>query len=183
MESTAFLEELKALTSQEDLISAGREVNELNTRFEDYVIEEERKLQIALLDAEEKGEEIPENLELVQLKEAFREELKAFREKRKTLVDAKNAEESTNLAKKRTLINKLRETIQNEENIGAAFGSLKEIQESWKEIGDIPREKRDEIQTEYSRLIEDFFYNTLMMISLFFFYFAWQKLILKKQTV
>lgn len=36
---------------------------------------------------------------------------------------------------------------------------MKEIQESWKEIGDIPREKRDEIQSEYSRLIEDFFYN------------------------
>lgn len=31
--------------------------------------------------------------------------------------------------------------------------------------------------------IEDFFYNTLMMISLFFFYFAWQKLILKKQVI
>lgn len=159
MESTAFLEELKALTSQEDLILAGREVNELNTRFEDYMIEEERKLQIAQLDAQEKGEEIPENLELIKLKEAFREELKAFREKRKTVLDAKNAEESTNLSKKKTLINKLRETIQNEENIGAAFGALKEIQESWKEIGDIAREKRDEIQTEYSRLIEDFFYN------------------------
>lgn len=31
--------------------------------------------------------------------------------------------------------------------------------------------------------IEDFFYNTLMMISLFFFYFAWQKLVLKKQVL
>lgn len=31
--------------------------------------------------------------------------------------------------------------------------------------------------------LEDFFYNTLMMISLFFFYFAWQKLILKKQVL
>lgn len=31
--------------------------------------------------------------------------------------------------------------------------------------------------------IEDFFYNTLMMISLFFFYFAWQKLILRKQVL
>lgn len=31
--------------------------------------------------------------------------------------------------------------------------------------------------------LEDFFYNTLMMISLFFFYFAWQKLILKKQIL
>lgn len=159
MESTAFLEELNALVSQEDLISAGREVNELSARFEDYVIEEERKLQIAQLDAEEKGEEIPENSELVKLKESFREVLKDFREKRKAVIDSKNAEEITNLSKKKALINKLRETIQNEENIGAAFGALKEIQENWKEIGDIPREKRDEIQTEYSRLIEDFFYN------------------------
>lgn len=31
--------------------------------------------------------------------------------------------------------------------------------------------------------LEDFFYNTLMMISLFFFYFAWQKLILKRQVL
>lgn len=159
MESTAFLEELKALTSQEDLISAGREVNELNARFEDYVIEEERKLQIAQLDAEEKGEEIPENPELVKLKEAFREETKAFREKRKAIIESKNAEESANLSKKKAIITKLRAVIQNEENIGAAFGALKELQENWKEIGDIPRDKRDEIQTEYSRLIEDFFYN------------------------
>lgn len=163
MESTAFLDELKALTSQEDLISVGREVNELSARFEDYVIEEERKLQIAQMDAEEKGE-VPiavetENSELAKLKEAFKEELKSFREKRKAVVDSKNAEEATNLFKKKVLINKLRDVIQNEENIGAAFGALKEIQENWKEIGDIPREKRDEIQSEYSRLIEDFFYN------------------------
>lgn len=159
MENTAFLEELKNLTSSEELISINREVNELRTKFEDYVIEEERKLQIAQLDAQEKGEPIPENLELVNLKEAFFNELTSFKEKRKVLVDAKNAEEAANLAKKTGLVKKLRDIIQNEENIGAAFGGLKEIQETWKEIGDIPRDKRDEVQTEYSRLIEDFFYN------------------------
>lgn len=111
MENTAFLEELKNLTTQEDIISVGREVNELSAKFEDYVIEEERKLQIAQMDAEEKGEEIPEKPELTQLKEAFKEEVRTFREKRKTLIDAKNAEETTNLSKKKALINKLRETI------------------------------------------------------------------------
>lgn len=159
MENTAFLEELKALTSQEDLISVNREVNELRTKFEDYVIEEERKLQIAQLDAQDKGEEIPENPELLALKEAFHTELADFKERRKVVVEAKNAEQSANLAKKNGMIARLRTIIQNEENIGAAFGGLKEIQEAWKEVGDIPREKRDEVQTEYSRLIEDFFYN------------------------
>jgi len=159
MENTAFLEELKTLTSNENLISINREVNELKTKFEDYVIEEERKLQIAQLDAQEKGEEIPENLELVNLKDAFYVELNDFKERRKVLVAAKNEMQLENLKKKKGLIAKLREIIQHEENIGAAFGGLKETQDTWKEIGDIPRDNRDEIQTEYSRLIEDFFYN------------------------
>ena len=159
MENTAFLEELKTLTANDNLISISREVNELKAKFEDYVIEEERKLQIAQMDAQEKGEEIPENLELVALKEAFFAELKDFKERKKVVVDARNAEQAVNLSKKKAMIARLRTIIQNEENIGAAFGGLKEIQESWKEVGDIPRESRDEIQTEYSRLIEDFFYN------------------------
>ncbi|HNR86516.1 MAG TPA: DUF349 domain-containing protein [Taishania sp.] len=159
MESTAFLEELKALTAQEDVISTGREVNELSARFEDYVLEEERKLQIAQMEAHENDAEIPDNTELRQLKHDFYEELKAYREKRKTLIDAKNAVEHTNLSKKKALINKLRDIIQNEEKIGAAFSALKEIQETWKEIGDIPRDVRHDIQSEYSRLVEDFFYN------------------------
>ncbi|MCO5260296.1 MAG: DUF349 domain-containing protein [Crocinitomicaceae bacterium] len=159
MENTAFLDELKALTSQEDIISTGREVNELSARFEDYVLEEERKLQIAQMEAQEKDEETPDNQELKQLKSAFYEELKAYREKRKNVIDSKNAEEQTNLAKKKSLINKLRDIIQHEEKIGAAFTALKEIQETWKEIGDIPRDIRHDIQSEYSKLIEDFFYN------------------------
>lgn len=159
MESTAFLEELKALTAQEDVISTGREVNELSARFEDYVLEEERKLQIAQMEAHENDAEIPDNTELRQLKHDFYEELKAYREKRKTIIDAKNAVEHTNLSKKKALINKLRDIIQNEEKIGAAFSALKEIQETWKEIGDIPRDVRHDIQSEYSRLVEDFFYN------------------------
>ncbi|MEZ4889036.1 MAG: DUF349 domain-containing protein [Crocinitomicaceae bacterium] len=159
MESTAFLEELKTLTAQEDVISTGREVNELSARFEDYVLEEERKLQIAQMEAHENDAEIPDNTELRQLKHDFYEELKAYREKRKTIIDAKNAVEHTNLSKKKALINKLRDIIQNEEKIGAAFSALKEIQETWKEIGDIPRDVRHDIQSEYSRLVEDFFYN------------------------
>ncbi|MFM8241370.1 MAG: DUF349 domain-containing protein, partial [Crocinitomicaceae bacterium] len=54
---------------------------------------------------------------------------------------------------------RLKEVIENEEKIGTAFNSYKEIHETWKKIGDIPRDKRDEIQKEYSRLLEMFFYT------------------------
>lgn len=159
MEGQAFLDELKALTASEDILEVGRAINELKVKFEDYTIEQERLLQIAQLDAQEKGETVPENPELFLLKESFHELYKEYRAKRKVIVDQKNEVEAANLATKRSLIHKLKDVIQNEENIGAAFGSLKEIQEKWKTIGDIPREKRDEVQTEYSKLIEDFFYN------------------------
>lgn len=159
MENTAFLEELKALTSNEDILAVSREVAELSAHFEDYMIEAERQLQVAQLEAREKGEEEPENPDLIELKQAFQSELREYRDKKRAMLDAKNAEEETNLIKKKELINRLRHIIQHEENIGAAFGALKEIQEKWKEIGDIPRQKRDEVQSDYSKLIEDFFYN------------------------
>ena len=67
--------------------------------------------------------------------------------------------ETENLRQKKALIERLKEVIENEEKIGTAFNSYKEIHETWKKIGDIPRDKRDEIQKEYSRLLEMFFYT------------------------
>lgn len=157
--NTHFVEDLKTLADQEDLISVGRDVNELRTKFEDYILEEERKHQVAQLEAKDRGEQLDENLEILQLKEAFYAVYNVFKDKRRAIIDAKKAEEEENLKKKRSLINQLKEVVANEENIGAAFTAHKEINAKWKEVGDIPREKRHDIQQEYSRLLEDFFYN------------------------
>ena len=43
MEKQAFLEELKNLVNNEDVFAINRDVNELRTRFDDFIIEEERK--------------------------------------------------------------------------------------------------------------------------------------------
>ncbi len=158
MAHTEFITQLQGYLEQEDLLSVGRDVNELRSKFDDYVLEEERKLQVSQLEAEEKGEPVPE-AEGDFGKEAFYEVYDQFKAKRKAQVDARNEVESKNLASKRALISQLRETVTSEENIGAAFATFKEIQEKWKEIGDIPRDKRNDIQKEYSKLLEDFFYN------------------------
>ncbi|TNF49466.1 MAG: DUF349 domain-containing protein [Bacteroidetes bacterium] len=158
MEENKLIEELKGLSQQEDILSVSREVNELKTRFEDYILEEERKQQIASMEAQEKGEEI-ELIDLKPLKDEFYEIYNDFREKRKQLKAQKDAEETEHLKQKKALIAKLQEIILHEENIGSAFNAYKEIHDKWKTIGDIPREKRDEIQKEYSKLLEQFFYN------------------------
>lgn len=155
---TNFIEKLKELTEQVDVLAVQSEVNELRSKFEDYILEQERQLQVRQLEAQEKDEEVPE-ADSDYGKEEFYSIYNEYKEKRKAAADLKKATEEKNLQEKKSLIKKLQDVITNEENIGAAFAAFKEVQESWKEIGDIPRDKRNEIQSEYSKLIEDFFYN------------------------
>ncbi|PWH85300.1 DUF349 domain-containing protein [Brumimicrobium oceani] len=159
MEKREFIDALKELTEKENVLSTGREVNELRTQFEDYLIEATRQYQIAELEAKEKNEEFTQEEWMIPLKEEFYEIFSPYKEKRKAIIDAKRLEEDENLKKKRALITQLQTVITNEENIGAAFSAHKEINDKWKKIGDIPREKRNDIQQEYSRLLEQFFYN------------------------
>jgi hypothetical protein len=58
-----------------------------------------------------------------------------------------------------SLIADLKNLVENEENIGTAFNGYNSIQDTWKKIGDIPRDKRANIQKEYSKLRELFSYN------------------------
>lgn len=153
-----FITALKEFTDQEDVLSVSREVNELRGKFEDYLLEEERKFQVLELEAEEKEEPKPER-EGDFGKEAFYAIFDVYKEERKRLIDARNNSEAENLKEKRALITRLQGVVTSEENIGAAFGAFKEIQDKWKEVGPIPRDSRNDIQKEYSKLLEDFFYN------------------------
>ncbi len=158
MENMDFIAKMEELSAQEDVLTVSREVNELRGKFDDYVLEEERKFQVSQLEAEESGEAIPEQ-EGDFGKEAFYSVYDAYKVRKKEAIDARNAIETENLRQKKELITRLQNVVTSEENIGAAFAAFKKIQEKWNEIGDIPRDKRSDIQKDYSKLLEDFFYN------------------------
>lgn len=158
MENLNFQEQLENLVKSDDLITIGREVNALKVQFEDFILEAERVQQVNQLEAQDRGEMF-EPIDYKSHKEKFYSVYKAFQESRKKQIEIKSALENENFKQKRALINRLKEVIEAEENIGSAFNAYKEIHETWKKIGDIPREKRDETQKEYSRLLEIFFYN------------------------
>ncbi len=158
MDFSSFFDRLNDITSQEDLIGTGKDASSLRIEFEDALIEAERLDQIAFLAAQEEGNKI-EKFDFKTIKDEFFRIYKDYTEKRKKQLELKSALESENLRQKKALIERLKEVIENEEKIGSAFNSYKEIHETWKKIGDIPREKRDEIQKEYSRLLEMFFYT------------------------
>ncbi|MDG1331548.1 MAG: DUF349 domain-containing protein [Crocinitomicaceae bacterium] len=158
MENMDFIAKMEELSAQEEVLTVSREVNELRGKFDDYVLEEERKFQVSQLEAEERGEAIPEQ-EGDFGKEAFYAVYDAYKARKKEAIDARNSIETENLRQKKELITRLQNVVTSEENIGAAFAAFKEIQEKWNEIGDIPRDKRSDIQKDYSKLLEDFFYN------------------------
>jgi len=158
METNPFIQEITLLLQSEDLLNIGKEAQELKVKFDDFILEEERKEQVNQLNAAESGEP-HEAKDFTELKDAFYVQYNALKTKRNEQKTLKEALEKENLRHKKSLIEKLQEVIENEENIGAAYNAQKEIHETWKKIGDIPRDKRDEIQRDYSRMLEIFFHN------------------------
>lgn len=159
MDRGAFIEALIELVNNEDVLGVSREVNDLRVQFNDFLIEETRKAQVAQLKAEENNEEPEDDSWIHTLKEEFNAIYTPYNEKRKSIRLAKKKEQEENLQAKRILIARLKDVVEKEENIGLAFSAHKEINEEWKKIGDIPRDVRHQIQQEYSRLLEEFFYN------------------------
>ena len=89
----------------------------------------------------------------------FEELAKEFKT-RENAWKAKIAEEQrANLVLKQTLLQELRNVIQEEENIGKAFDSFNQVREKWDAIGDVPGNNYKEVHDEYYRLRDEFFYN------------------------
>ena len=121
-------------------------------------MEEDRQFQIRQLEAQEKGEPVEERTSDPS-REEFYNLYNEFRDRKAAQQKTKKEAEESNLRRKKALLDRLKEVVEKEENIGAAMTAYKEIHDAWKEVGDIPREKRQDIQSEYSRLLETFFYH------------------------
>ena len=153
-----FIIKLNELLQQEDLLSISKEVSQLKGSFDDWLLHSEGKQQVEALKAKEEGETI-EQIDYAIIKAQFSELFKTYKDAKKQQLEIKNKLELENLKLKKNLITELKDLVENEENIGTAFNGYNTIQDTWKKIGDIPRDKRDEIQKEYSRLRELFFHN------------------------
>jgi len=153
-----YISKLNSYLLEDDLLSISREVSKLKTEFDDWLLHSEGKQQVDALKAKESGENI-EQIDFSLIKESFFAVFSKYKDAKKQQLDLKNKLESENLKLKTSLIWDLKNLVENEENIGTAFNGYNTIQETWKKIGDIPRDKRDNIQKEYSRLRELFFHN------------------------
>jgi hypothetical protein len=80
--------------------------------------------------------------------------------KLKKEADAKIAsEQAKNLLIRQEIIAKIKDLSQLSENVGAAVRKLQELQTQWKETGQVSPHKYKDIQADYSRAVEDIYYN------------------------
>lgn len=110
-------------------------------------IDEENKEAIALFE-----ENKSLNASILELIQQFKNNKVAFG-------DAIKAEQEKNGLLKKEIIADFKQLIEDEENLGALFGKVKEIRDKWNEVGNVPSKIFQKLQAEYSKLNEDFSYN------------------------
>jgi hypothetical protein len=154
------ISKIEGLLQQEIVLPLSKEFNEITDEFYTILKEEERAWEVKKLELIEAGEK-PEEIEkpVDEAFDKFKEVVSQFKSKRQTEIDNRNEEESKNLTTKKTLITQLKELVANEEHIGKAITTIKEIQTKWKEVGAIPRDKRQSIGKEFTVLMDEFRYN------------------------
>jgi phenylpyruvate tautomerase PptA (4-oxalocrotonate tautomerase family) len=89
----------------------------------------------------------------------FKQLLDAFNQRVNDIRRKKAKEESDNLAAKQGVMEELKALITGEENIGSAFVRFKELQERWKTIGPVPQHAYRDLQSDFSHLLDEFFYH------------------------
>lgn len=82
-----------------------------------------------------------------------------YNEKREALLNRILDEEKSNFEKKKALIDRLRKLIEEEEHIGKAFKEFNDIRDEWNDIGKVPGKQRQDLNRDYSNLMELFYYN------------------------
>jgi len=99
---------------------------------------------------EEVGDELDEKFQV--LTSQFKEKLNQVKE------DEQKLERET-VAKARELIEDLKQIVENEENIGKSFAGFNSIMETWKGLPKVSNDSYRDLNAEYNKYVELFFYN------------------------
>lgn len=91
--------------------------------------------------------------------ESMKELVRVFREKKEDQRKDKIAQEEENISTKKNILAEMMKVISEEENISKAYQKFTELKEKWRNVGPVPSEKHHDLQHEFSRLSELFYYN------------------------
>lgn len=151
----SILEEVKALADKDAADIASDEVAHLKQKF--YAIRnEEQRLEreafVAAGNAEEAYEPTADEVE-----EAFKTALATIKEKKAEQRAAIEAELQQNYERKKAIVDKLVEMSSDADNVNRVFPQVREMQNEFKEIGEVPAPVAAELWKNYQDAVERFY--------------------------
>lgn len=150
--------ELQSWISSEDFSPDRDRITSIQEQFEKLRSVDEEKARAAAEEAED-GDAEGFQYKPDELDNHFKELLDIYNDKRRALDKEKREQEKQNHQEKKDLIKELDALIKDEENIGKAYKRFDAIKQKWNEIGPVPQAEKRDLQADYSRLIEQFYYN------------------------
>ncbi len=136
---TSIVQDLKGLLSSDSILKESKKLNELIHQYKQLKNQSNNNEDVNQLLAGDLINELSK--QLAKEKEIQKKQSEAVREQ------------------KEILIQELEELIQNEQNIGKAFATLKSIRESWTNLSEkSPLEQKD-VDKKFTKQLEDFYYN------------------------
>lgn len=147
------LEELLNKTASE----VANDVRTLQKEYQKQWTTEFEQAKQAFVDEGGKAKEFvyEKNADDLKIAELFEKHLKLKKEED----DKINREQHKNLIIRQEIIAKINDLSQMSSNVGAAIKMLQELQAQWKETGAVSPHKYKELQSEYSKVVENFYYN------------------------
>ncbi len=154
--TAAELVEALAVLLQGENLPSRAEVDTYKKAFyrrKQYVMESASKESTE--NAEKDQEDLAENIEVHE--ERLKDLLSLFREKYQKIKEEEDALKGRNIELKQDLIGKLTELLKSTDEFGKIVADFKLIREEWDAIGAIPEQQANEIQSNYNRLVEQFY--------------------------
>lgn len=152
------VEKLHELLSAEDIMSIRTAVRDIRNDWKAETAKE-RLIQEEAFKATEQQEGAEFVYTPHELEGKFQDLLKAYEDRIEEHGKKLAAERAKNLEVKTAILADFENLVKDEQNIGKAFGALKELKEKWDATGDVPGDKHQDIHDKWHKLNHEFHYN------------------------
>lgn len=149
---------LHDLLQTDDIIAIKPKVAGIKVAFHEKtkaVYDKRMKISGGLNIGDEEGE-VEDNY-VDPLEQRFVEVFNIYKQKRKDFLDNLEQEKRENLEKKKEILEKIRILIESEESLKTTYDKFNELQDQWKEIGQVPKSELNNLWQNYHFLVEKFF--------------------------
>lgn len=92
-----------------------------------------------------------------EMESEFKEEYKLYRDKKTSLTEGLEKEKQDNLAQKLSIIEEIKNLVNQKESINKTFADFRDLQEKWKQVGNVPQSEIKDLWESYHLAVGQFY--------------------------